>query len=269
MTSFEIADSTLEGIKDKVVVITGASSGIGLATLQRVIQHGGKVFASDVNPLPEPEAASVPFFKADVSSWKDQVELFKAAAKHYTQIDHVFANAGVSPSISLLEEDVDEHGDLLPPKMNTLNVNLIGCLYTVKLGIYHLKKNPSGGSIVMTASASSFMRLPALDYTTSKHAVLGLLRSLTPALAETTHPMRINAVAPSWTATALVPPAILAALGEANVQSADAVARSVVQLMSETRRHGQVVYSERGRFIELDNGDKGLLAVTKRMLEQE
>jgi NAD(P)-dependent dehydrogenase (short-subunit alcohol dehydrogenase family) len=180
MTSFEIPDGSLEGIKDQVVVITGnctpgsihvqftkpvgASSGIGLATLRRVIKHGGKVFASDVNPLPEPENSSVPFRKVDVTSWKEQVELFKAAEKEYGKIDHVFANAGIAPTISLLEEDVDENGDLLPPKLNTLNVNLNGCMYTVKLGIYYLKKSPNGGSIVMTASASSFSRFPATDY---------------------------------------------------------------------------------------------------------
>jgi NAD(P)-dependent dehydrogenase (short-subunit alcohol dehydrogenase family) len=75
MTSFEFADSALDGIKDQVVIITGASSGIGLATLRRVRSHGGKVFASDVNPLPEPEATEVPFMKVDVTSWKEQVEM--------------------------------------------------------------------------------------------------------------------------------------------------------------------------------------------------
>jgi hypothetical protein len=40
-----------------------------------VRSHGGKVFASDVNPLPEPEATEVPFMKVDVTSWKEQVEM--------------------------------------------------------------------------------------------------------------------------------------------------------------------------------------------------
>jgi hypothetical protein len=147
-----------------VLSTVGASSGIGLATLRRVINHGGKVFASDVNSLPEPEASSVPFLKVDVTSWKEQVAMFKAAEKEYGKIDHVFANAGISQTISLFEDDVDENGDLLPPKLNTLNVNLIGCMYTVKLGINYLKKSSSGGSIVMTASGSSFTRFPPTDY---------------------------------------------------------------------------------------------------------
>jgi NAD(P)-dependent dehydrogenase (short-subunit alcohol dehydrogenase family) len=109
-------------------------------------------------------ASSVPFQKADVTSWKQQVDVFKAAEKQYGRIDHVFANAGITPTTSLFEEDVDDNGDLLPPDLNTLNVNLIGCMYTVKLGIFYIKKNPNRGSIVMTASVASFTRFPATDY---------------------------------------------------------------------------------------------------------
>ncbi|UPX10321.1 uncharacterized protein EKO05_0000987 [Ascochyta rabiei] len=75
MTSFTISDSDLDQIKDQVVLITGASSGIDLATLRRIVQHGGEVYASDLNPLPEPNAASVPVSKVDVTDWKQQVEL--------------------------------------------------------------------------------------------------------------------------------------------------------------------------------------------------
>jgi NAD(P)-dependent dehydrogenase (short-subunit alcohol dehydrogenase family) len=150
-----------------------------LATLRRVNNHGGKVFACDLNPLPEPEASSVPFMKVDVTSWKEQLELFKAAQKQYGKIDQVFANAGIAPSMTLLEDDVDENGDLLPPKQNAINVNFIGCLYTVKLAIHYLRKNPNGGSIVMSASGSSFSRFPGADYSVfySSLVVLVLIQS--------------------------------------------------------------------------------------------
>lgn len=55
--------------------LAGASSGIGLATLRRIIKHGGRVYAGDLNPLPLPEADEVPFTKVDVTDWKQQVEL--------------------------------------------------------------------------------------------------------------------------------------------------------------------------------------------------
>jgi NAD(P)-dependent dehydrogenase (short-subunit alcohol dehydrogenase family) len=185
---------------------------------------------------------------------------------------------------------VDEHGDLLPPKLNTLNVNLNGCIYTVKLGIHYLKKNPKGGSIVMTASGSSFTRFPITDYSAfhlppchfemvifrtntylpaiSKHAVLGLLRSLHPQLHPRL-PIRINAIAPSWTDTGIVSRHIIAALGPDNYQSADVVARSVTLLMADGKRHGELIYSECGRFREMEGGEMGFQATTKKMLGVE
>jgi NAD(P)-dependent dehydrogenase (short-subunit alcohol dehydrogenase family) len=131
-----------------------------------VIKHGGKVFACDLNPLPEPETSSVPFLKLDVTSWKEQLDMFKVAQMQYGNIDHVFANAGIKPSMTLIEDDVDENNDPQPPKLDTLDVNLIGYIYTTKLAIHYLKKNPNGGSIVMTASGSSFSRFPGADYST-------------------------------------------------------------------------------------------------------
>jgi NADP-dependent 3-hydroxy acid dehydrogenase YdfG len=102
MTSFTINDSDLEAIKDQVVVITGgglpygvqcswltilgASSGIGLSTLRKLVSLGAKVYASDLNQLPEPENSQVPFMRADVASWKDQVKMFKAAKEKFGKI---------------------------------------------------------------------------------------------------------------------------------------------------------------------------------------
>ncbi|KAG9199572.1 hypothetical protein G6514_008334 [Epicoccum nigrum] len=269
MTSFTISDNYLDQIKDQVVVVTGASSGIGLATLRLVLAHGGKVYASDLNPLPSPEAASVPFLEVDtlhvIKSSLTIPQRFKAAEEQYGKIDHVFANAGIAPTTSLLEDDLDEDGNLAPPNLKTLDVNLTGCLYTVKLGIHYLRKNPTGGSIVITASVSSFMRFPPVDYTTSKHAVLGLMRSLTQHLHPTL-PLRINAIAPSWTATGIVPPDAVAAIGEAEFQSPDVPARSVVLLMTDGKRHGEMVFSEKGRFLECENGEAGYLGFAENML---
>jgi hypothetical protein len=100
---------------------------------------------------------------------------------------------------------------------------------------------------------------------TTKHAVLGLLRALYGHLYPKL-PIRINAIAPSWTDTGIVPREVLAALGEGNYQSADVPGRSVTYLMADKNRHGELIYSDRGQFMDLENGEKGYHALTKKML---
>jgi len=88
---------------------------------------------------------------------------------------------GIKPTATLFEEDVDENGDLLPPRLDTININLLGCMYTVKLGIYYLKQNPNGGSIVMTGSASS-MYYASLHITSCSSAFLLIVPTDLPRL---------------------------------------------------------------------------------------
>jgi hypothetical protein len=64
-----------------------------------------------------------------------------------------------------------------------------------------------------------------------------------------------------------VPKAVINALGEGNYQSADVVGRSVTLLMADKERHGELIYSECGKFRDLENGPKGYHEMTKRMLE--
>ena len=66
-----------------------------------------------------------------------------------------------------------------------------------------------------------------------------------------------------------MPRTIVAALGESIVQSADVVARSVALLMADKRRHGELVYSAAGKFLEMENGTAGFHALTQQMLEFE
>lgn len=99
----------------------------------------------------------------------------------------------------------------------------------------------------------------------AKHGVLGLVRALYSHLSPKL-PIRINAIAPSWTDTGIVPREVLVALGEGGYQSADVVGRSVTLLMADPARHGELIYSDRGEFRDLENGEIGYHAHTKRML---
>lgn len=125
---------------------------------------------------------------------------------------------------------------------------------TSYLGLYHFRhQEPAGGSIVCTASAAAFQRFRICDYTTAKHGVLGWVRGMIPNLLEDNLPIRINAIAPSWTLTGLVPDDVVDKL-EAEWQTPAQVAKSVAVLMADGKRQGELIYSWAGRYMELEEG---------------
>ena len=74
-------------------------------------------------------SASVSFEQCDVSSWENQAAVFEKIYKQHGRIDIVFANAGITEKGSLMPSEVDCDGPI-KPELSTLNVNLIGCVYS-------------------------------------------------------------------------------------------------------------------------------------------
>ncbi|KAL4892705.1 hypothetical protein BDV59DRAFT_202452 [Aspergillus ambiguus] len=272
-----IDPNTLASIKDQVVLITGSSSGIGKATVDLCLQKGAKVIAGDLNP-PKDAAPSEDgdgnflFQQTDVTDWRSLRDLFIQGHTRFSRIDHVFANAGIGPRGNFLEETFDEDGLLAPPVLTTVQINLLSVINTVRLAVHYLSKDGAGSnspvrSIVLSASASSIQNFATADYTTAKHGVLGILRGLTDDLEQSTAPtaVRLNAVAPSWTATGLVPREVIESMG-AVVQEPEAVAKGVVTLFGEPARHGELLYIWDSRYFEINKAEGGLLDSTLKML---
>lgn len=208
------------------------------------------VVGGDMSPSPV-EHDRLSFQTTNVSSWTDLSSLFKLAKTKHGRVDHVFANAGISGRTTFLEEALDENGDLLEPNHLVFDVNLKGVVNTVALAIHYLRRQESGGSIVLTASASSWQRFRLPDYTSAKHGVLGLMRGLTYLLSPSL-PIRINSIGPSWTNTGLVPEGVVEKLTGAAVNTAAQVADAVLLLMSDKERHGQFIYTLSGAHMEIE-----------------
>lgn len=248
----------------------GGASGIGKATAELCLKHGANVIIGDMNSLPSDLEISekLRFIKLDASSWENQRDAFIQVEEWFGRIDHVFANAGIGPTMNFLDSTLDEHGHLAPPDLRTINVNLLGVIFTVRLAAYHIQRHSahrsSGelGSIVITGSTSSFQIFSTGDYTITKHGVLGLIRGVGYQLEGK---VRLNAVAPSWTATGVIPTAFIEDLGVA-VQGPEVVARSVGLLFSDQQRHQDVIYSWDGKYLEVNNAKGGLLAATNGIL---
>ena len=157
-------------------------------------------------------AARFTFQKCDVSRWEDQTAAFAKTFQDFGCIDIVIANAGISEKGDFLAHD---EGAPVKPIFTTLDVNMTGMLYSkpalhlplwscvnlfaaVKLGVHYMRKNQKRqkGSVICTASNAGIYPFPiAPIYATSKHAMVGAVRSLGKPLE--TEGIQINGLAPS------------------------------------------------------------------------
>jgi NAD(P)-dependent dehydrogenase (short-subunit alcohol dehydrogenase family) len=253
-----------------VLIEPGGASGIGKATAELCLKHGANVIIGDLNSLPSDLETSekLKFIQLDVCSWESQRDAFIQVEEWFGRIDHVFANAGVGPTTNFLNDSLDENGHLTPPNLRTINVNLLGVISTVRLAAYYIQKNSahraSGelGSIVVTASTASFQNFSAGDYTITKHGVLGIIHGIGYQLEGK---VRLNAVAPSWTASKMIDAAFIEGLG-VGVQGPEVVAQSVAFLFNDQQRHGDIIYSWEGKYREVNKAQGGFLAAADGIL---
>ncbi|UPX20789.1 uncharacterized protein EKO05_0011009 [Ascochyta rabiei] len=279
MTDFQITDSDLSRSKfeGKVVVITGGSSGIGLATVELLTSLGATVVSADIQP--PPKAGSFVFVQTDVSQWSSLTALFQSAIAAHGRIDFVFANAGIGPRANYLALETDAAGELQEPNRATLDVNLNSVINTATLAVHYMKSQKEGGSIVLMGSSTSLHPVRAIDYGTSpasppdlmlgdqnltqhpataKSGVLGFGRGLSVLLSAASLPIRVNSLAPSWTATQVLPDlADLLKAVDYDAQPTAVVAKAAAYLMVDGKRHGDVVFVCEGKFKEIE---KAILA---------
>ncbi|MGJ3235818.1 SDR family NAD(P)-dependent oxidoreductase [Marivirga sp.] len=183
-------------MKNKRVVITGGSGAIGKALAKELIAKGAKVLITDLKEenleKAKEELASDQLFtfKADVSEEKEVAKYVQYAVDKMGGIDIFYNNAGVEGKVAPLDEYPLEVFN------QVLNVNVKGVYYGLRHVFPVMKKNKEGGSIIITSSVAGLMGTPnVLPYVTSKHAIIGMMKSA--ALEGAPHKIRVNTVNPS------------------------------------------------------------------------
>lgn len=181
--------------EDKVVVITGGSDGIGLATARLFAAEGARVFITGRRQEALDEAVKeighgavgVP---GDVAKLADLDRLYERIERDHGRVDVVFANAGISESapIGALEE---EHFD------RVFDTNVKGLVFTVQKALPLME---AGGSIILAGSGAGSKGLPALSvYSATKAAIRSFARTWTTDLK--TRGIRVNTISAGMIAT--------------------------------------------------------------------
>lgn len=192
-------------VKDKIVIITGAGSGIGAASALLFAEHGAKVIVSDLNFDSAQRVAlaiSEKGFPAsatqtDVSKYEDVENLIHETVNDFGRLDVIVNNAGIGPrKMAKVEDHTLDDWD------RVIAVNQTGVFYCMKLALQQMTKQGSGNIVNIASLAGLKASGKNLSYSASKFAVVGMTKSA--ALEYASKNIRINAVCPGYTQSALL-----------------------------------------------------------------
>ena len=191
-------------LKDKVGIVTGAGSGIGRAVAVRCAQEGALLAIFDISEqgLAETKArilaacptAEVLCLRVDVSDEENVKSAVAETAAHFGKLNFAHNNAGVPMSPGKVG-DVDTKA-----WERVVRINLFGNFYCAKYEIREMLKNDEPSSILFTSSVGGLIGTPtSSDYVCSKHALVGLAKTITCDYAEAG--IRANCICPGQIAT--------------------------------------------------------------------
>jgi NADP-dependent 3-hydroxy acid dehydrogenase YdfG len=169
--------------EDPVLVITGASTGIGAATARRAVEFGYRVALAARSEdrlealrdeLGTDRALAM---RCDVTSWDDQQALVARTLEELGRMDAYFANAGFGAKRGFLEESVEHWKSMI-------DTNVLGAALSIRASLGHFRKQ-NRGHLLLTSSVAGRRSLPGSLYSATKHAVTAMGEALRAEVADT------------------------------------------------------------------------------------
>lgn len=191
-------------VKNKIVIVTGAGSGIGKATALHFAKHGATVVVSDINLESAEEVSSTiknkggnsVANKCNVANYEEVENLINSTVKEFGKLDVIVNNAGIGPNLLRTHESKLKDWD------RVIAVNQTGVFYCMKVALNQFLEQ-GYGNIVNIASLAGLKASPNnISYSASKFAVVGMTKSA--AMEYATKNIRVNAVCPGYTESALL-----------------------------------------------------------------
>ncbi|KAK9769883.1 putative NAD(P)-binding protein [Seiridium cardinale] len=211
MALVKISKDDFAKLKDKIVVISGGTTGIGAAVISQLAGIGAKVVFGDINEPKSDLPDQVTFVKTDVSQYESVLNLFRTAWSIHGRIDHAISNAGVPDTYPLFANNNDDAAIEEAPPSLVLDVNLKGSIFLMRVAVHFLRKSLAAhgeaqrdASVLLVSSVTGFGNFSGLyQYSATKHGVLGLFRS-SHGFLQDTEGIRVNVVLPNMTKTQMV-----------------------------------------------------------------
>ena len=246
-------------IQDKVVVITGAASGLGLADAKLLVAEGALVIMTDIdiaNGEARAKEFGATFIQQDVSDEASWSELMKVIKRKFGRLDGLVNNAGIAPIANI--EDLDTE-----TWRKVLSIHLDGTFFGCQAAIKLMKEN-GGGSIVNMSSTAALVGIgPYLAYSAAKGGIRSMTKSIAIHCRQNKLNIRCNSVHPGSINTPMVHHALKTLMGkdimaqedpeqtrlELGIGEPDDVAHMVAYLISDEAKHIN------GTEMVIDNGD--------------